>query len=143
MNINIPQIHLQCTHDVVKGIYNTVIPNLGNSYISKVLHSHRYTDLICDALNCNISIESFDHGVKPHVDTGQRQHHWCVLLSNSVLEIHQGDSVSVLNQHQCIIIHSKLTHSATVLSGDTHCVLLCCWWNNHEIPREHVKLCVR
>jgi len=79
MNINIQQIHFQCTHDVVKGIYNTVIPNLGNSYISKVLHSHRYTDLIQDALNCNISLESFDHGVKPHVDTGQRQIHWCVL----------------------------------------------------------------
>jgi len=63
-------------------------------------------------------------------------------LSPSVLEVSQGDSVSVLNQHQCAIIHSKKPHSATVLSGDTHCVLLCCWWNYHEISPENVKLCV-
>ena len=88
---------------------------------------------------CTITLESFTHSVEPHTDVGSRTQHIAILLSAEPVQFYQGKAHTV-NTGDIIHIHSKVLHSATVISGG-EAQFLCVQYSG-DIPDSVLSQCI-
>ena len=97
-------------------------------------HCGLHTDL-----ECTITLESFTASVEPHIDVGPRTQHIAILLSADPVQFYQGKAYTV-NTGDIIQIHSKVLHSATVISGG-EAQFLCVQYGG-DIPQSVLSQCI-
>jgi len=94
---------------------------------------------LCVDLGCTITLESFTDKVEPHIDVGPRTQHIAILLSADPVQFYQGKAYTV-NTGDIIHIHSKVLHSATVISGG-EAQFLCVQYSG-DIPQSVLSQCI-
>ena len=90
-------------------------------------------------LGCTITLESFTGTVDPHIDVGPRTQHIAILLSAEPVQFYQGRGYTV-HRGDIIRIHSKVLHSATVISGG-FAQFLCVQYSG-DIPETVLSQCI-
>lgn len=133
--MNIEHIHIAVQHS---SRYHNPI-QFGN-YESYTLDNAQFEHCgLCVELGCTITLESFTGSVDPHTDVGPRTQHIAILLSADPVQFYQGRSYT-LHTGDCVRIHSKVLHSATVISGGS-AQFLCVQYAG-DIPQSVLSQCI-
>ena len=127
---------------------------VGSGVKRKLLHTDQYRSKALDYklyIDCGLGtdenstiteevITSRTGVVDPHKDLGSRTLHICILLSDTTVVFTQDGDYS-MNAGDCVLIHSKVEHSARTVSSGT-AKFMCVQYADNVIPQHMLDACI-